>query len=69
MKPRYKHDHTCCTFVGMYKHADIWQCKEYMRGYAFRYSDEPEDYSSGNIELLVELTELNLNSHVGNGGC
>ena len=68
MEPRYKHDKDCCTFVGMYKNADIWKCEQYLEDYAFRYSDEPSDFSSANIALLVELTELNLTSRVGNGG-
>lgn len=48
MKPLYEHDSDCCTFLGIFKNADLYYCKQMNNPTVIaRFSSDPSDYSSG----------------------
>src|SRR5581483_8582578 len=49
LPPRYKHDHTCCTYLGQYDNCDLYFCPQsgIIPTVIARYSDYSPDYTSG----------------------
>jgi hypothetical protein len=57
MKPKYQHDRDCCKFIGHYKDIDFYICLK-ANSILARYSNEPSEYYSSPINLLLEDKEV-----------
>jgi hypothetical protein len=59
IKPQFKHDDDCCSFILQTKDYDVYYCREGFLnkegGFILRYSDEGSDYLSYDLRDLLNF--------------